>query len=161
MNTFKRIFYAALLVVLTAACAPQAEATPTMDVAGTLAVELASVMLTQTVAAYSPTPPPPTETPLPVNTETPTPEPITPTPAATSMPVVNGDSPCYIGGPGPNRPITSNITDTKKVEMIGIGSVDGWYVIEDPYFWSPCWISAEDLILEADFDLSAYPVIQP
>ena len=95
---------------------------PAVDVVGTRAVELAVVMLTQTVAAYSPTPSPlPTLTSTPVFTETPS---ITATPAATTMPKVVGPAPCYTG-PGPSYELTSNISDFKDVEMIGVGSVPG------------------------------------
>lgn len=144
-----------------AACGAKTEAVPTVDAIGTLSAELASVMLTQTAMAYSPTPQPPTSTSTPDETETPTPEPASLEPAATSMPKVIGPAPCYIGGPGPNRAITSNISDFKDIELIGVGSVEGWYVIEDPYFWSPCWIRAENLKIESDVDLSTFPVISP
>jgi hypothetical protein len=152
-----------LAVLILTACAPQqTEAVPTTDAIGTLAAELAFNMMTQTAVAQPTATLPPTETPEPIATELPT---LPPEPVETTMPVVygsiSGKEPCYKGGPGPNREVTSYITDTKKVEMIGIGSVPGWYVIEDPYFYSPCWINAENLILESDFDLSAYPVIEP
>lgn len=146
--------------LLLAACIPQAEPTPTMDAIGTLSAELASIMLTQTAIAYSPTPPPPTSSPIPVETETPTPEPVSAEPVATSLPKVKGPAPCYTG-PGPSYPLTSNISDFKDVELIGIGSVPGWYVIENSYFWSPCWIAEEYLTIYDDIDLSAYPVISP
>jgi hypothetical protein len=146
--------------LLLAACASQVEATPTVDTIGTLSAELASVMLTQTAMAHSLTPPPPTSTLIPAETETQTPEQTFAEPAATSMPKVIGPAPCYTG-PGPSYALTSNISDFKDVELIGIGSVPGWYVIENPYFWSPCWIAAEHLTIFDDIDLSAYPVIAP
>lgn len=154
-----------LAAAIIAACAPQqtAETEPTPDAVGTLAAELAFAMMTQTAAAYTPTPLPlPTETPTPEATETPTPEPI---PVETSIPIVigsmDGKEPCYKGGPGPDREVTSYITDTKEVILIGVGSVEGWYVIENPYFYSACWIRAENLKLDDTFDLSAYPIIEP
>lgn len=140
-----------------AACAPQADVTPTVDSIGTIAAELASVMLTQTASANTPTPPPPTVTPLPVFTDTPTME---PTPAVTGIPVVSGDAPCF-KGPGENYELVSNITDTKEVEFIGSAHVPGWYVIRNPYYGSICWIKAENLNLSADFDISAYPTVVP
>lgn len=148
----RHIIAIALAAALLSACAPQAEATPTVDVIGTVAAEMAIVMLTQTAAAYSPTPPP-TETPIPLPSET-------PTPAATSIPIVIGFSPCY-EGPGSSYRLTSNISDTKGVELLGIGSVPGWYVIRNPYFYSPCWIAAEHLRLDPNFDPSTLPVISP
>lgn len=147
-----------LITTLLTACTPQAVPTPTVDVIGTRSVELASMMLTQTVAAYSPTPlPSPTFTATPAYTETPT---LMPTPAVTVMPKVKGKSPCYTG-PGPSYALTSNISDFKDVQMVGVGSVPGWYVIINPYFHSQCWIAAEYLILDPSFNVSAYPTITP
>ncbi|HRQ24618.1 MAG TPA: hypothetical protein PLF42_14425 [Anaerolineales bacterium] len=162
---FKKHFFITnmlLASLMLAACAPQAEPAESVDAVGTLSAELAAIMLTQTAIAYTPTALPPTETPEPAATELPT---LPPEPVETSMPIVygsmGGKEPCYKGGPGPNREVTSYITDTKIVELLGIGSVEGWYVIRDPYFYSPCWIRAENLKLESDFDLSDYPVISP
>src|SRR5690349_25168696 len=56
----------------SSACASE-PTPPPVDVIGTTAAQMASMMLTQTVAAYSPTPPPPTATTIP--TDTPIPEP--------------------------------------------------------------------------------------
>lgn len=147
-----------LSMVLVSACAPKTVPTPTVDVVATRSVELASQMMTQTVAAYSPTPlPSPTFTATPAFTETPT---LEPTPATTAMPKVTGYAPCY-KGPGQTYALISNIADTKNVEMIGVGSVPGWYVIKNPYFYVQCWIAAENLILDPSFDISAYPTVTP
>jgi len=154
MCTVKTVICALSMLLFLAACAPEATPPP-VDTVGTVAAQLASVMLTQTVAAYSPTPHPATSTPM--VTETPT---LEPTPEATKRPEVIGYSPCY-AGPGPSYPLISNISDTKKVELIGIGSVSGWYVIKNPYFNSPCWIEAEDLKIFSDIDLSVYPTVMP
>ena len=152
-----------LTAALLTACTPQAPATPTVDVIGTMSVQLASMMLTQTVAAYSPTPlPSPTFTATPVFTETPA---IPPTPVETVMPKVkevNGadTAPCY-EGPGPSYPLTSQVSSQKSVVMVGVGSVPGWYVIINPYFRSQCWIEAKNVVLDPSFDVSAYPTITP
>ena len=156
------------LIVLTAtllgACAPQAPATPTVDVAGTMAVELAAMMMTQTAAAYSPTPPPiATFTAAPPVTETPT---LPPAPVATIMPKVVDASgaeaaPCYLGPVADGNKMSGTISSYKDVEFVGTGSVAGWYVIMNPYFRTPCWIEAKNLILDPSFDVSAYPTITP
>jgi hypothetical protein len=162
MDMKLRFFHSIILVTtLITACAPTPASTPTVDVIGTMSVELASMMLTQTVAAYSPTPPPsPTFTATPVFTETPA---LPPTPVETVMPKVleagGADvAPCY-QGPGPNYPLTSQISSMKYVEMVGVGSVPGWYVIINPYFHSQCWIEARHLVLDPSFDVSAYPTV--
>lgn len=146
-----------LTTIFLAACAPQAPATPTADVVGTIAAELAVSMLTQTAGAVTPTPLPPTLTSTPAVTDTPTPE---PTPAVTAIPEVNTNSSCY-QGPGENYPLVGNITVTEKVEFAGVAHVPGWYVIYDPIYGSLCWIRSENLTLDPSFDISAYPTLYP
>jgi hypothetical protein len=112
-------------------------------------------MLTQTASAYTPTLPPATDTPIPQSTATPT---LPPTPVITSIPKVSGNTACYTG-PGTNYALVSNITDTEEVEVVGVSSVPGWYIIRNPIFGSLCWISASNMSFEADFDLSSLPTI--
>jgi hypothetical protein len=150
----KGVLHSMAALALLAACTSE-PTPPPVDVVGTMAAQLASDMLTQTSAAYSPTPLPSTATPN--STETPT---LEPTPSVTRQPQVIGYSPCY-AGPGSSYPLISNISDTKKVELLGIGSIPGWYVIKNPYFYSPCWISADYLTIPEETDLSIFPTINP
>jgi hypothetical protein len=154
-QNIRNMFICFLTISVTAACTPQTPVPPTVDTISTIAMQLASQMLTETVAAYSPTPPPATDTPVPTATET-----LPPTVAVTSIPEVVGQSPCYTG-PGDSYALTSNISDTKKVEIVGVGSVPGWYIINNPYFGSTCWISADHLKLDPNSDFSNLPVISP
>lgn len=154
-STYPTVLALAVILVLSA-CAPKAPTPPPVDVIGTMAAQLASDMLTQTVAAYSPTPPPPTITLTP--TETPTVEPTKDSSKKTVT--VIGQSPCYFG-PGPNYQLESYISDTKKVELLGIGSVQGWYVIMNPYFHQACWLAAENVHIDTDMDLTQFPTISP
>ncbi len=151
------LVFSLVLALILSACTPQAAAnpTPTIDIIGTTAAQLAEVMLTQTAAAVTSTPVPPTETPLPQFTETPT---LEPAPVETAFPVVTGNTACYTG-PGTNYELVTNISDTEEVYVLGISAVPGWYVIENPVYGSMCWISAENMKFEADFDLSTLPVI--
>src|SRR3989304_3207810 len=112
---YTRIFHlissGLVLLSLPPACAPKATPIP-VDLVGTRAAELASMMMTQTVAAYSPTPPP-TFTPEPTATAT-----IEPTPAEIRPPTIkNGPATCYLK-PAATGAFTSNITDTKVVELL-------------------------------------------
>lgn len=139
-----------------AACSTQnTNAEPTVDVIGTTAAQLASVLLTQTAAAYTPTSTPIAETPPPPVTHTPT---LEPPPAVTSIPMVTGNTACYTG-PGTNYPLVSNISDTEQVEVVGISSAPGWYIIRNPVYGSLCWISASNMRFESDFDQTTLPVI--
>lgn len=141
-------------VALLAACAPTTPTAPTVDVIGTRAMELASLMLTQTVAAYTPTPQS-TFTPEPTATET-----IEPTQVVIEEPmIVNGPASCYLKQNAvPGDAFTSNISDGKIVELLAIGSTPDWYKIMDPYFGKPCWVTKNNLDLDENMDLSTYPV---
>jgi hypothetical protein len=140
-----------------AACAPAP--TATVDIMGSAVAEVANSLLTQTAAAASPTPPPSTPTPIASPTEPPT---------ATST---SGDPPrrpqtvtfasCGLGGPEPQYEHETSINKGKGVELLGIGSIQGWYVIRDPYFHRPCWIQATDLKIFPGTDLTSYPVMTP
>jgi len=152
---------AVLVLITVASCAPSTPTPPPVDIAGTIAVQLASSMMTQTVAAYSPTPLPATPTP-PMPTEVA----ITDTPeyVATNRPEVQTEprAACWKGGPPDlGYKLDSNISFPKKVDLIGVGNIPGWYVIRNPYFNAPCWMSATDLKIFSDIDLSTYPVIAP
>jgi hypothetical protein len=162
---FLHLYTLVIITTLLTACTPKAIPTPTVDVIGTRSVELASMMLTQTVAAYSPTPlPSPTFTATPSFTETPT---LPPAPVETVMPKVieaNGanDAYCFLGpNPDVNKNLSSTISSYKDVTLVGVGSVPGWYVIINPYFRSQCWIESKNLVLDPSFDISTYPTITP
>ena len=129
---------------------------PPVDMVGTLSMQLAAEMQTQTVAAYSPTSLPATSTLIPTETLM-----LEPT-KDTSSPIIEvvGQSPCYFG-PGPSYNLESYISDTKKVKLLGVGSVEGWYVIMNPYFNQPCWIAAANVKIPSYMDVSLYPVITP
>lgn len=146
---------ATTILLLAAACAP-APATPTADSISTIAAQLAYGMQTQTAAARSPTPPPATATSIP--TETPTPSPTLSGPG-NIITVVNHTG-CYYG-PGPNYQLQSYINVPKQVELLGIGSVEGWYVISGPYYYTACWVSAVDVEIDPGMDLTIFPVMTP
>lgn len=147
----------AALALLASACS-NGPATPTVDVVGTSVAGTASVMLAQTAAAASPTPLPPTETPVPTPTEVLPTE--TATPSGPPMAVANKKAACWFG-PGSSYPLESNISNTKKLELLGVGSVNGWYIVKNPYFYQPCWISADDVDIDPSVDISSLPVITP
>lgn len=153
------------LVITLSTMGCQAEATPPpVDIAGTLAVQLASTMLAQTEAAYSPTPPP-SPTPLPMtDTPIPTDTPAEPTkdPSLHIVTVIGlAENPACRRGPDESYERISYINTPKDVKLIGIGSVPGWYVIENPYYYSPCWLPADILEIDPAMDLSQFPVMNP
>ena len=144
-----------LVVMFFSACAPQATPTP-VDTAATMAVQIMQEMLTQTALAASPTPLPATATLVP--TETPSPLPTEKKPLKRT--VIKAFTGCYYG-PGPEYTLDSNISEGRRVDIVGIGSVPGWYVIINPYFHKQCWVNANDLEIDPARDLSTLPVMTP
>ena len=145
------------LVLISAACAPKA--TPiSVDTMATAVAQAASVLLTQTAASYSPTPPPATVTPTFIPTDTAT---VTPAGSQSIKPtVLRNFAACWFG-PGPAYVLESNIKNAARVEILGIGSVSGWYIIANPYFHKPCWIQASELEIDPARDLSKLPIMTP
>lgn len=154
---------AALLTTILASCAPQAPATPTMDIIGTTAAQLASVMLTQTAGAVTPTPLPPTETPTPMFTETPAVPTEKPQIKPPAVIVFTG---CWTG-PGESYTNISNIDPSirksgrQNVVILGTGTEPGWIIIRNPYFNNPCWVRVESMEIDPNMDISGYPVMTP
>jgi hypothetical protein len=152
-------------ILIGTACQPKA-ATPQVDAMATAVAQVASSLLTQTAAAASPTPaashtpPPPTIT-------------ITPSPTATVViPLNQSGQPklpqtltdgvsCWLGGPGGTWPLDSHLLHGKGVQLIGVGSVPGWFIIRHPKFHNPCWILQTDLKVFPGTDISTLPVMTP
>lgn len=159
-----RFVLTAVFVVGSSSCAPQAPATPTVDIVGTMAVELAAKIQTQTAGAVTPTPLPPTATETPMFTDTPS-VPPTETPKP-QPPAVIKFAGCY-KGPGENYTLISNIDPSIRksgkqvVDILGVGSEPGWVVIENPYFYNPCFIRIENMEIGPHIDLSQYKVMTP
>jgi len=149
-----------VVVLIAPACATE-PTPPPVDIAGTIAVQLAAEMLTQTAAAYTPTPPPSptplpaTATPIPTNTS----EPATDS-SIIRIEVLDGKPECW-SGPDNSFTFISVINGPKTVRLLGIGSLPGWYVIKNPYFGSPCWLPASAVEIDPAVDLSSLPVINP
>ena len=157
---FHTIIAALLAAMIVSSCAPQ-ETTPTVDIVGTTAAQLAAVMLTQTAGAVTPTPLPPTETPTLAFTDTPA--------APTEPPPINpprliAQTGCWTG-PGDTYTLISNIElnvrGRKNVIIIGMGSVPGWIVIRNPYFNNPCWVPITTMEIDPNMDMTQFPVMTP
>jgi hypothetical protein len=148
-------------VIVMTACAfiPQSP-TPETGAIALTALERAYVMLTQTAQAASPTPTATmTFTPTPTPTKTSTPGP-TNTNVPLKRPLVTAATSCWYG-PGPQYAMISHLSANRYVELLGTGSVPGWYIIVNPYYRTPCWVEAIYLKLDPRVDTSKYPVMTP
>ncbi len=142
--------------LIAASCTPAYRAGGP-DVAGTMVA--ATIFVLQTSAAATQTAliqavPTSAATPVPTDTIVPT---ITPTPG---NPVVTRLTLC-LGGPGNVYNVISSIKAGTEVELLGIGSVPGWFIILNPIYHDRCWIDAASLRLAPGFNTSNLQVFNP
>jgi hypothetical protein len=142
-----------LIALCIMACTPST-ATPTVNAMGTMV----SQRVEQTIEAYSPTPPPPTITQTLAFTETPAAEPTRGKPPR--RPWTTEFTSCWTG-PGSSYTLISNINPKEYVEIIGMGSVEGWLVIRNPYFHNPCWVLKKHVNVDPNLDMSVFPSMTP
>ena len=150
-----RMALSTAMVIGLAACTG-APPPPTVDTMATTVVQLAVQMLTGTAGAATPTP---RYTPTPLATPTATGT-ITPTSPPPKPPIVINFAPCW-KGPGSNYTLISNISKGQYVQLLGRGSVPGWFVIANPYFHQACWIQAANLSIHVGTQVQLYPVMTP
>ena len=147
---FLRLTTMGLAVFLMTACAPQATPPPADDMATNVA---RGVSVAQTQTAQAPIS-------LPSATPTQTVVPATPTSGPIQPLTVTHFASCWFG-PGSAYNTESNIEQGETVELLGVGSIPGWYIVRNPYFFQPCWIQAANLNIDASADLSYYPMMTP
>lgn len=145
-----------LLGVVATSCMPSNKAGGP-DVAGTMVA--ATIFVLQTSAAATQTAlveqvPTSAATPVPTNTIVPT---ITPTPG---NPVVTRLTLC-LGGPGKAYNVISSIKPGTEVELLGIASVPGWFIVLNPTYHNRCWIDAASLRLAPGFNTSNLQIFNP
>ena len=137
-----------VMILLSAACASKATPPP-VDVMATNIAQGVSDAQTLTAAA-------PTLTPSATSTPTSIPATLTPT---SGPPTVVKFAACWFG-PSSSYRLESNIKKNTQVQLLGVGSIPGWYIIDNPYFHQPCWIQAADLNIDANV-VSQYPIMTP
>jgi hypothetical protein len=89
--------------------------------------------------------------------------PVTDTPAPTATPqnpLVLRATLCWVG-PGNLYDVVSALQPQTRIELIGRGTIDGWWVITNPIYKDPCWVQAVDIQIEPGFDTSNLKLIAP
>jgi len=130
---------------------------PPADVGATMIAATVSVL--QTDAAASATA---AVTPSPVPSEAPTPTAYL-SPTATpepQPPVVTKVSLCYTG-PGPIYPVVSSVKEGAQVNILGVGSITGWFVIENPTYHDRCWLEESNLQIDPNLNVAGLKVYNP
>ena len=157
MFSCPRRWIAACTLVGLAAAACSLPAARRPDLAGTDVA--ATIYLLQTSAASTQTAlveevPTSAATPVPTITMTAS---ITPTP---QNPTVTRLTLCLMG-PGSVYKVVSSLKPGTQVQLLGIGSVPGWFVAQNPTYHVRCWIAAQDLELDPAFNVSSLQVFNP
>jgi hypothetical protein len=108
----------------------------------------------------------PQSQPAVASTETPNPVPVftnTAEPSATpteQKPQIINSSLCWVG-PGDKYEVVSSVSKGQTVELLGRGSISGWFIIRNPLYHDPCWVRANDLQLDASLDLNSLQIFNP
>jgi uncharacterized protein YgiM (DUF1202 family) len=153
-RTLLRLALAGLILLLAdVACnIPSASPTPNAD----------ATMLAVTYIAYE-TNNAATQTALPSNNTT------TPVPTNTislqvtstaNNPLVIRDALCWVG-PGNAYEVVSAVKTGTQVQLVGRGSLSGWYIITNPIYHDPCWIETANLQIDPGYNISGLPIINP
>ncbi len=156
-SCLRRYLAACLLVGLAAVSCTLPVATSGSDAAGTNVA--ATIYVMQTGAASTQTAlvvevPTSAATPVPSATVTAS---ITPTP---QNPTVTKLTLC-LTGPGNVYNVVSSLKPGTQVELIGVGSVPGWFVAMNPTYHQRCWIASQDLRLDPAFNVATLKVYNP
>jgi uncharacterized protein YgiM (DUF1202 family) len=144
-----------LLVILLMACnLPASVATTALpSTAPTAAIESSATETTTEIPATptaSSTPSAATNTvSLPTLTATP------------QNPLVTTTEYCYSGPQSKTLKyeIISSIQAGTRVQLLGKGIVDGWWVIKNPRYGDPCWIQMQYVQIDPSYDLTGLKVI--
>jgi uncharacterized protein YgiM (DUF1202 family) len=121
------------------------------SLSGTLAAVQTGTAVALTASAAAP---PPIPTPTATMSSTPTPI------ATAKNPMVARLTLCWTG-PGNAYPVVSSVKPDTVVELLGIGSVPGWYIITNPRYGDMCWIEAKNLQMDPSYDVSRLKVYNP
>ena len=152
----RRVIAGLIALGVLMACNLQFGASPP-DTAGTHVAQTISAL--RTTLAVTPTP---SATP-----ETPTPTPLahapirTPAPSPTAGPAVVKITALCWTGPGKAYPVVSGIKARTEVKVLGVGSKQGWLVVENPTYHDRCWIESSNLEMGPHFNAAALPVFNP
>jgi hypothetical protein len=132
---------------------------PTPDLSGTIIASTLGVLQTNSALTLTAEGPSATATPVAVGT----PPPVaseTHTPRPAQNPVVTKDSLCWVG-PGSQFEVVSAIPAGTPVELLGRGTLPGWYIVRNPIYRDPCWIPAANLSVPPGTDLASLPYFSP
>ena len=125
---------------------------PATMIAATVGALQTGVAGSQTAPVIPSPSPSAAPTPSPLGTATPTVQP--------KQPVVARLALCWTG-PGPAYAVVSSVKPGTAVQILGVGSKTGWFVIQNPTYHDRCWIEAKNLELDPYFSVAGMKVFNP
>ncbi len=99
-------------------------------------------------AADSSSAPPPTITLTPTQTATP------------QNPIVLRDALCFLG-PGDPYEVVSSIKAGTPLELVGRGSLAGWWIVRNLLYPNPCWIAAQYIQIDPNTNIACLQIFDP
>ena len=148
-KSYRNSVYGSVLIFLMAACNLPQQA-PTNGVQST---PLPGSPIPQ-ISATTPANPPASPAPIVMNT-------IIASPTADLLhPIVIKSSLCW-EGPGGVYLVVSAVKNGERVELLGRGSNPGWWVIDNPIYHDPCWVTQDVLQIDPNFDSSNLKIFYP
>jgi hypothetical protein len=157
--TSLKVFIPALCALLVlSSCNFPSPASPTPGglnlqetaVAGTISALGTAAVLTAAPGAETPSPGV-------IASQTNTSAPVAGTP---QNPLVVKDALCW-KGPGVQYEVVSAVRNGERVELLGRGSVGSWWIINNPIYHDPCWVTADVLQFDTGYNLSGIAIFTP
>jgi len=149
------VYFTLLLAILLGACTLPGAQEEEEDVLATWVAATLKAMETSPAfpssTLFQPdnttnTPLPPSDTPLPTSTP--------------QNPLVLETILCW-KGPGNQFEVVSALKKDERVKLIGIASIPGWWIVDNPIYHDPCWAQAEYIKLEPGYSTAALPIYTP
>jgi len=98
--------------------------------------------------------------PPPTATLTPSPQPSVTATVEPRKPTVKSLALCWTG-PGPVYEVVSSVKQGTAVDILGVGSKAGWFVIDNPTYHNRCWMEAANLDVDPNLNVSALKIYNP
>lgn len=154
MEVIMRVRFASLIFVGLALSVSSCNF-PTSEGNAEATALMSTVIAMQTEAAVPQFTSTPIGTAAPMATETSVPLPPTP-----RSPSITRDTLCWVG-PGAVYEVVSALQGGSTVELLGRGSIAGWWIVRNPIYKDPCWVRASDIQIDPAYDVSALQIYYP
>jgi len=151
----KTLLFITMFTLILGACNMPSGRVDAVDSSRTAAAETVSAVQTGNVNTQALPPvtvevttPAPTQTGFPTATATP------------QNPLVINAALCWVG-PGSVYEVVSALKQNERVELLGRGSIPGWWIVRNPIYNDPCWVQERYLQIDPGYDTASLKVFNP